>query len=538
VNIPAKEFPLVQFSMIEAEDVGLYKFDILSQRGLGHIKDTIDLVKQNKGIDIDIHDIPKFKLDEKIKQLLMTGNTMGCFYVESPAMRMLLKKLEAKTYLDLVAASSIIRPGVASSGMMREYILRFREPERRKEAIPEIYELLKETFGVMVYQEDVIKVAHFFAGLTLAEADVLRRGMSGKFRGREEFQKAKEKFFDNCKKMGHADELIQEVWRQIESFAGYSFSKGHSASYAVESYQSLYLKAYFPKEFMVGVINNFGGFYRTEYYIHEARMCGAKVHPPCINFSEYLTSIRGDDIYLGFIHLGEMEESTASGFISARDAQGLFADLEDFMKRVSVSTDQLRILIRIGAFRFTGKTKKALLWELYMILGKTRKTQPAAELFKTHAKTFALPPLSRNEFDDALDELEILGFPLCPPFLLLADQPEQPLCMVNLIEHTGKQVSITGYLVATKSTRTKHGDAMYFGTFLDRDGVFFDTTHFPDVAIRFPFQGKGCYRITGKVATEFGYPSIEVERMQKLPYERILGAAPPDRSLVLPSVKR
>ena len=308
-SMPPKGYPLTQFSMLEAEDIGLYKFDILSQRGLGHIKDSIEIVKKNKGVDIDIHNIAAFKEDEKIKQLLRTGKTMGCFYVESPGMRMLLKKLETDTYLGLVAASSIIRPGVSKSGMMREYILRFRQPERRKYIHPKIGELMAETYGIMVYQEDVIKVAHYFAGLSLAQADVMRRGMSGKFRSRDEFQKTKADFFINCNAKGYSAAVTNEVWRQIESFAGYSFSKGHSASYAVESYQSLYLKAYFPKEFMVGVINNFGGFYRTENYIHEAKMSGANILAPCINKSEHLTSICEDDIYLGFIHLAELEKN-------------------------------------------------------------------------------------------------------------------------------------------------------------------------------------------------------------------------------------
>jgi DNA-directed DNA polymerase III PolC len=521
LNIPPKGLPLVQFSMIEAEDLGLYKFDILSQRGLGHIKDAVALVKQNKGIDIDIHDIKKFKTDEKIKDLLRVGKTMGCFYVESPAMRMLLKKLRVDDYLGLVAASSIIRPGVASSGMMREYILRFRYPERRNDAIPEIRELLNETYGVMVYQEDVIKVAHYFAGLTLAEADVLRRGMSGKFRGREEFQKAEEKFLSNCREKGHPDELTNEIWRQIKSFAGYSFSKGHSASYAVESYQSLYLKAYFPNEFMVGVINNFGGFYNTEYYIHEARMGGAQLLPPCINHSEPETSIQQDTIYMGFIHLHEMDAQTSKALIAERNARGAFSDLSDFMNRVHISLDKLRILIRIGAFRFTGKNKKELLWELHMILGKNRKTKPSPELFESRPKTFTLPSLSRTDFDDALDEIEILGYPLCSPFSLLGDQPGQFFCMHDLMAHVGKRIDITGYLVATKKTHTKHGETMCFGTFLDKQGFFFDTTHFPKIAYQFPFQGKGCYLLAGKVTEEFGYPSIEVEQMKKVPYEKL-----------------
>ncbi|MEQ9567941.1 MAG: hypothetical protein RLN85_19385, partial [Pseudomonadales bacterium] len=197
-------------------------------------------------------------------------------------MRMLLKKLMVDDYLGLVAASSIIRPGVARSGMMREYILRFRFPKQRKRAHPIMLDIMPDTFGVMVYQEDVIKVAHYFAGLGLSEADNLRRGMSGKFRSRAEFAQVKEKFFKNCEKKGYDKKLIEEIWFQVESFAGYAFSKGHSASYAVESYQSLFLKAHYPLEYMVATINNGGGFYSSEFYFHEARMWGATIHAPCI----------------------------------------------------------------------------------------------------------------------------------------------------------------------------------------------------------------------------------------------------------------
>jgi DNA-directed DNA polymerase III PolC len=517
-SMPPKGYPLTQFSMIEAEDIGLYKFDILSQRGLGHIKDTIEVVKKNRGIDIDIHQIAVFKEDEKIKQLLRSGKTMGCFYVESPAMRMLLKKLETDTYLGLVAASSIIRPGVAQSGMMREYILRHRDPERRQYIHEKIGELMKETYGIMVYQEDVIKVAHYFAGLSLAQADVMRRGMSGKFRAREEFQKAKEEFFKNCKNFGYEDELTKEVWRQIESFAGYSFSKGHSASYAVESYQSLYLKAYFPKEFMVGVINNFGGFYRTENYIHEAKMSGATILAPCVNTSEQLTSIQQDEIYLGFIHLGELEKTTIELLLAERSRNGLFQHLEDFIKRVSISVEQLRILIRIGAFRFTGKPKKELLWEIYRVLGNQKKTKPSRELFEITKKEFKLPELHHDVHDDALDEIEILGFPLCSPFSLLKEVQTSQLNVQQLLQHVGETTVIVGCYVVHKVTRTVKGQDMAFGTFLDVNGYFFDTVHFPDVLDTYPFMSKGCYQLEGKVVEEFGFPSIEVTRMKKLMY--------------------
>ncbi|MDX5320199.1 MAG: PHP domain-containing protein, partial [Bacteroidota bacterium] len=164
--LPPKGYPTTQFDMVVAEDAGLYKFDILSQRGLGKIKDTVEIVHQNypERERIDIHDIQRFKSDEKVKELLREGKAMGCFYVESPAMRMLLKKLRVDDYLGLVAASSIIRPGVSKSGMMKEYILRHRYPEKRQNAHPVMRDIMPETYGVMVYQEDVIKVAHYFAG--------------------------------------------------------------------------------------------------------------------------------------------------------------------------------------------------------------------------------------------------------------------------------------------------------------------------------------------------------------------------------------
>ena len=533
LNHPPKGFPVTQFSMLESEDIGLYKYDILSQRGLGHIRDAVDIVKKNRGIDIDIHQIKAFKKDEKIKELIRNGRCMGCFYVESPAMRMLLKKLQVDTYIQLVAASSIIRPGVARSGMMREYILRTHDPARRTYIHPVMKELMEETYGIMVYQEDVIKVAHHFAGLDLSEADVLRRGMSGKFRSREEFQKIRDKFFSSCNEKGYPLSITDEVWRQIESFAGYSFSKGHSASYAVESYQSLYLKAHYPLEFMVGVINNFGGFYNTEFYVHEARMQGANIHAPDINKSVYLTDIHGRDIYLGFIHLQNIQLNLCETLLHERNTHGPFVDLADFMRRVAIEVEQLRILIRIGAFRFTGRSKKELMWDLLLHLGDGRKTEVYQPLFNEPSfdnssegeVEWKLPPLTHHHLEDALDEIELLGFELSSPYKRLRIPAEinprksdkSASSVFQLPDFIGKEITIQGYLVTTKPTRTAKGEYMAFGTWLDVDGYFFDTTHFPRVIKQYPFRGKGIYTIKGRVDEEFGFCSITVSKIEKLP---------------------
>jgi DNA polymerase III alpha subunit len=170
LDMPPKGLPTTQFDMYVAEALGFEKLDILSQRGIGHIKESAEIIRRNLGITVDVHRVDEFKKDSAVLDQLKRGETNGCFYIESPAMRGLLSKLKCDSYRALVAASSIIRPGVAQSGMMREYIHRFHHPDDFEYLHPIMEEQLKETFGVMVYQEDVIKVCHHFAGLDLADA--------------------------------------------------------------------------------------------------------------------------------------------------------------------------------------------------------------------------------------------------------------------------------------------------------------------------------------------------------------------------------
>ena len=516
--MPPKGFATVQFDMVIAEDIGLYKFDILSQRGLGKIKEAVEIVKYNHPNldDIDIHDIKRFKQDERIKDLLRNAKAIGCFYVESPAMRMLMIKLQVDTYLGLVAASSVIRPGVSQSGMMKTYILRHRYPEKRKEAHPVLLDIMPETYGVMVYQEDVIKVAHYFGGLTLGESDMLRRGMSGKFRSRAEFEKVKQQFFINCKKTGKSEAMASEIWRQIESFAGYAFAKGHSASYAVESYQSLYLKAYFPIEYMVATINNFGGFYRTELYVHEARMNGGIIYPPCINRSYTQAVIYGRDVYIGFMFLQSFESKSSKKIIQEREKKGLFKSLDDFIERVPISLEQLIILIKINAFRFTGINKRELLWEAHMKINKVTFVEHKLSLFATKKVSFRTPKLSSTKLEDAFDEIELLGYPLCNPFDLLQVKYNRQLRAKHLPELVGRMVEVVGYLITSRKVMTSSGKLMYFGNFIDYDGFFVDTVHFPPVAKKYPFRGNGVYCISGKVVEEFDCVSIEVSKLERL----------------------
>jgi DNA-directed DNA polymerase III PolC len=519
LDMPPKGFPTTQWDMYVAEILGFEKLDILSQRGIGHIKECAMIIEQNRGIRVDVHRVDEFKKDPEVLAQLKTGETNGCFYIESPAMRGLLTKLRCDSYRSLVAASSIIRPGVAQSGMMREYIHRFHHPEGFEYLHPIMEAQLKETFGVMVYQEDVIKICHHFAGLDLADADVLRRAMSGKYRSRKEFERIAQRFFENCRDRGYPDDLTNEVWRQISSFAGYSFSKAHSASFAVESFQSLYLKVHYPLEFMTAVINNFGGFYRTWVYFNEARRWGATIHLPCVNRSGYKTSITGKDIYIGFIHLQNLEQEVAGMIIEERDRNGAFRSLEDLLQRVPVGLEQAIILIRINALRFTGKSKKALLWDAHLILGNQKKKDPMRELFPVRKREFRLPELEQTALENTYDELELLGFSVTiPAFELLQTSFRGEVMARHMLEHLGRKVRMLGNLVTIKYVRTRHRQWMNFGTFLDAEGEFFDVVNFPDSLKHFPYKGQGIYLIYGLITEEFGFPGMTVEKMAKLPY--------------------
>lgn len=516
LDYPPKGLPTTQFDMYEAEELGFEKFDILSQRGIGHIKDCREIIKQNQGITVDMSNPKKFFEDAKIAEQLKTANTVGCFYIESPAMRQLLNKLKCDNYLTLVAASSIIRPGVSSSGMMQAYIERHLNPEKVQYLHPAFKEQLEETYGVMVYQEDVMKIGHHFGGLDLADADVLRRMMSGKYRNKNHLKEIAQKYYDNCKQKGYPEAIAKEVWRQMESFAGYSFNKAHSASFAVESYQSLYLKTYFPLEFMVAVLNNYGGFYSREVYVNEAKKAGGHICLPCVNRSQFNTCIKGKDIYLGFDCVLNLENRLAHQIIEERQRNGEYKSLENFLKRTGAGLEQLVILIRCGAFRFLNIGKKELLWEAHLLTNKTYE-KGVEELFEDNV-SLELPKLESYGLEDLYDEIELLGFPVSGSLFDMAKSKYRgDVNAGNIKAYAGRVVRVVANLVTYKTIVTKGGNIMKFGTFIDVNGDFIDTVHFPNSLQLSPLRGKGLYLIEGKVVVEYDSPAINVYKCAMMP---------------------
>jgi DNA polymerase-3 subunit alpha len=344
--------------------------------------------------------------------------------------------------------------------------------------------------------------------------------MSGKYRSLKEFKQIEEKYFSNCRELGHSEELASEVWRQIESFAGYSFSKAHSASYAVESFQSLYLKAHYPLEFMVAVINNFGGFYHTWVYFNEAQRQGATIELPCINRSLNNTRIIGKTIFIGFVHVQNLETVTIELIVSDRKCHGEYRSIVEFVDRVPIGKEQLVLLIRLGAFRTLDENKCSLLWESQLYLKKAPVQQKSASMFPMQHKKFEMPVLEYSPIEDAYDEIELLGFPVSLSiFDMLQTNFRGEVQAREMVRYLGRKIRMVGRMVTIKYVRTSKREIMHFGTFIDSAGNFFDTVHFPDSLKNYPFKGPGVYLILGKVVEEFGFPSLEVEKMAKLPYK-------------------
>jgi DNA polymerase III alpha subunit len=219
---------------------------------------------------------------------------------------------------------------------------------------------------------------------------------------------------------------------------------------------------------------------------------------------------------MGFIHVQGLEKALILQLIEERTKNGIYQHLQDFIERVKPGIEQLNILIRIGAFRFSGKNKKELLWEANFLQKKSSKHSVDSLLFKEAPISFHLPALNHQPLDDAIDEIELVGFPLSNVFELVDEDPNKYLPADEIAKHLGKEVNVLGYLITTKPVRTIKNDTMYFHTFIDAEGDWLDAVCFPQTAIRYPVTGKGFYSMKGKVVEEFGVYTVEVNYCKKV----------------------
>ncbi|MDP7033176.1 MAG: hypothetical protein QF752_01655, partial [Planctomycetota bacterium] len=530
---------VTQPDMHPVEALGLVKVDLLGNRSLAVLDDTTRIVTHQNGTPPDLSDHERLAQDPKTHAMLRNGHTIGCFYIESPAMRSLLRKLQIRNYLDVVAASSVIRPGVAKSGMLQTYIERTRDPAKTVFLHPKMASLLAETHGVMIYQEDVLKVAHEVGGMSLSQADTLRRAMSGKGRDRKRLASMGDFFLRACNRNHIASSIGQEIWRQIESFAGYAFCKAHSASFARLSLQVAYLKSHYPAEFMAAVLANGGGFYERSTYISECRRLGLALRGPDVNQSEVLDTGSGGNIRLGLGAIRELNESIAHSIVTARRERP-FDSIADCLTRTSLGEESAKNLARVGGFSSLDPRESACLLEIQRLFRDSTLASRIHEprqhnLFLPLAPKLptspSLPPCHSPEVEPfpprvrALFEMEILGFPLAShPLDLLREHLQKDLIEATAMSrYRSRPVRMLGWIIASKSVPVRpNNHLMKFISCEDRSGTF-EVILFPDVCKRFSrtLQSRALL-IEGQVEEENGSPSLIANRLISLPTDSLL----------------
>jgi len=475
VEMAAKGVPVIQWEKDQTEEAGLVKIDLLGNRSLAVIRDALIAIERNTGRKIDYAAWDPIT-DRGTQALIQRGDTIGCFYIESPATRLLLKKLwggmpahrlpHVDVFEYLVMVSSLVRP--AANPFIEEFI-------RRAQGAPDppwhplLKPILQDTHGIMVYQEDVTKVAMALADFSVDDADQLRKVISKKHKEKQ-LRDYYAQFCIGATKNGVPPATVELIWKMIMSFAGYSFCKPHSASYAQVSFKCAYLRAHYPAEFIAAVISNQGGFYSTFAYLSEARRMGLTILPPDVNASEWTYTGFGRTLRMGFMQIKTLPEALGTRIVQERNTNGPFRSFQDFLARVQPERAQARALIKAGCCdACAGElTRPALLWRLYA---------------ERKAITGLPIPEEYSGSQKIAHEAEAFGFVVsCHPLQLYRAQFNtlRPIAGSGMAAYIGRHVTMIGWLITEKFAETKDGLPMEFATFEDETALY-DATIFPEV---------------------------------------------------------
>lgn len=510
IQYSSKKVPIIQWEKDGAEFFGLVKIDILGNRSLGVIRDTTHTLRRN-GIELGGEQwIPED--DPATRQTIKRGETMGCFYIESPAMRLLQKKAASGDFEQLVIQSSIIRP--AANEFTREYVRRLRGGQWHH-LHPSLSHILDESFGLMIYQEDVSRVAVALAGFSHKRADGLRKVMSKKDKY-QKLQDYEQEFKTGAKKRGIKANTTDEIWQMIMSFSGYSFCKPHSASYAKVSYQAAYLKTHYPAEFMAAVLGNEGGYYSTFAYVSEAKRLRVIIDSPCVQRSQATWNGGNGRIRPGLLSIKGISRKSCTRLLGERQKRPFFS-LTDLLFRVHPNQDEAIALVHTGACDSFSKdnNRTVLLWHIAEHF--YHKKRSGQTMFNP-----SLPPPPRlkrpKSKRQSRREYKFLGFLThCHPLTLCVPFQTKRTMAKNIPRHSNQTITIAGWLIAGKLVRTKQGDPMEFLSFEDETGLF-ETTFFPGayrrysslLEIGYPFL------LRGKVDEDFETCTIVVQQVQRL----------------------
>ncbi|MDI6735990.1 MAG: DNA polymerase III subunit alpha [bacterium] len=361
---PKTEGITTQYDMSSIEKIGLLKMDFLGLKTLTLIEDVLENIERTKNIKIKIEDIPLN--DKKSYRLLSSGETIGTFQLESSGMRDLCRRLKPDVFEDLIALVALYRPGPLGSGMVDEFI-KNKQGGKIRHLHPLLKPILEETYGVIVYQEQVMQIASTLSKFTLGQSDELRRAMSKKIP--EKMEKMRELFIVGAHKNGVDKDVAGNIFELMAKFAEYGFNKSHSAAYALISYRTVYLKTHFPLEFMAGLLTNeLGNTDKISFYIAECKKMGIQIRPPDINESyadfTVLTGLEvGGTIRFGLNGIKNVGSGAIASIINARQSKGKFTSLYDFCERVDLRLVNKRVLeslIKCGAFDSTGVKRSQL----------------------------------------------------------------------------------------------------------------------------------------------------------------------------------
>lgn len=468
----AEQFVTTQYDKDRVEELGLLKMDLLGLRTLTIIGEAIKMVEENQGIKVDLDCIPW--TDKGVKAMFLAGDTAGIFQMESAGMTQLAKGVEPEGFEDLIPLVALYRPGPLESGMANDFVNAKHGRQQIKSLHPTVDGILKDTFGVILYQEQVMQIASAMAGFSLGQADILRRAMGKK--KPEEMHKLKTEFIKGAAAKNVPEHKAVEMFELIEHFAGYGFNKSHSAAYGLLAYQTAYLKAHYPAEFMAAMLTGvMGQNEKVGYYIEVCRSMGVEILPPSINSSKSKFSVRGNSILFGLAGVKSVGDAAVESILKAR-ADGPFTSLTDLCERTEVrvvNKKSLENLIKCGALDEFGIKRAQLLSVLDQavdIAGKNRKDALSGQLNlfdeilpATLELTYpAIDELPREEILSL--EKELIGFYVTGHPL---DQHRQRLAALTPIKNfadnsiaDGAKVEVGGLISSCKKMFTKRGDPM------------------------------------------------------------------------------
>ena len=514
----AKGVVVTQYDMHFVEGLGMVKIDLLGNRALSIVHDCVTMLLEHDVIVPDLQKIPEH--DARTARLLSNGGTLGCFQVESPAMRTLLQQMGAETMDRVIQAVALVRPGPAAAGMKDAFIRRARGLEPVTTAHPLLGEVFADTFGIMLYQEDVIRAAMAVAGLDATEGDVLRRDL-GK-RGRSHaLQDEADAFVVAGLRRGLPRRAVEKVWAEMARFAAYSFCKAHSVTYGRLAYRCVYLKARWPAAFLAAMLRNDAGYFAQGVYAEEAKRLGAELRAPCVQEGAVEHELLSPTVIrIGLSCVRGLGERTISSILTARRAGGPFRTLPDFVQRARPMRNEAENLILVGGCDAFGLSRPELLWRLQVAM--TPRAQKLAERTAVASRSAlfadAVTPREASypqlpDYDEAKKgeaELRLLGFTLgSHPVDVLWRRGELPVmkqCVPcgKVADHLNRTVRICGFAVAFRGHTAEQG-GMCFVTVEDGTGIV-ETTLFPKVYQRCGgvLQGRGPFVFEGKAEERLG----------------------------------